>query len=214
MMGLGASDAPMLQAAFFTVTYVEIVPPSAAQGATLLRAYRDVSCKDDGAVRFEVMQRLERPNQFTVLAAWENQSAFEAHTGTLHLMQLNRDLAPMLAAPNDTRQHNGLAVADARASRGASITAVTHVDVIPPHKDDAVVALQQLAPDSRRHGGNLRFDVWQQTNRPNHFTVVETWSSRRRFDSHGMAAQTRDFRTRLAIMTGALYDERLYRRLN
>jgi quinol monooxygenase YgiN len=91
---------------------------------------------------------------------------------------------------------------------------VTHVDVVPQHKDDAVVALEQLAEESQRHGGNVRFDVWQQTNRPNHFTVVETWSSRRTFDAHSMAGETRDFRSKLAGMTGALYDERLYRKLH
>jgi quinol monooxygenase YgiN len=213
MTTLDPPEAPLLDATFFTVTYVEVVPPSAAEGATLLKHYRDASCKDDGPVRFEVLQRLDRPNQFTVLAAWKNEQAFEAHLTTAHITELNRELAPLLAAPNDTRQHRGLAVGAARISRGA-ITAVTHVDVIPQHKDDGAVALQQLAVDSRHHDGNLRFDVWQQTNRPNHFTVVETWSSRRTFDAHGMAAPTKDFRTKLAVMTGALYDERLYKTLD
>ena len=159
------------------------------------------------------MQRLDRPNQFTVLAAWKDQDAFEAHIGTAHHTQLSQQLAPMLAAPNDTRQHNGLAVGDARVAPRASITAVTHVDVTPPHTDGAVAALQQLAEESREHDGNLRFDVWQQTNRLNHCTVVETWSSRDAFDAHTMAPETLGFRTQLAIMTGALYDERLYRTL-
>ena len=213
MTARDVSAAPVLDATFFTVTYIEVVPPSGTQAATLLRQYREASRWDDGALRFEVLQRLDRPNQFTVLAAWRNQGAFEAHVGAAHLTQLNRELAPTLVAPNDTRQHNGLAVGHARAVHGTPITAVTHVDVVPQHKDDAVVALEQLAEDSRTHGGNLRFDVWQQTNRPNHFTVVETWSSRRAFDAHAMAAPTRGFRTKLAIMTGALYDERLYRAL-
>jgi quinol monooxygenase YgiN len=52
--------------------------------------------------------------------------------------------------------------------------------------------------------------VLQQTNRPNHFTVVEAWKDRNAFDAHGMAAHTRQFRDRLAPMSGALYDERLY----
>lgn len=188
--------------------------PAAAEGAASLRQYRDASCNDDGAVRFEVLQRLDRPNQFTVLAAWQNQDAFEAHTGTAHVAHLNQELAPLLAAPNDTRQHQGLAVGAAQVARAARITGVTHVDVVPQYKDDGAAALQQLAADSRKHAGNLRFDVWRQTNRPNHLTVVETWSSRRAFDAHGMAAQTKEFRTKLAIMTGALYDERLYRTLH
>jgi quinol monooxygenase YgiN len=56
--------------------------------------------------------------------------------------------------------------------------------------------------------------VVQQTNRPNHFTVVEVWRDRAAFDAHGMAAHTRRFREQLAPMSGALYDERLYAILN
>jgi quinol monooxygenase YgiN len=90
------------------------------------------------------------------------------------------------------------------------VTVVTHVDVVPPEKDNALVVLGQLARDSQQHTGNLRFDVWQQTNRPNHFTVVEGWADRAALDEHAIAPQTRAFRTSLATMTGALYDERLY----
>lgn len=214
MTGLGLSDGRASGPSFFTVTYVEVVPPSAAQGATLLKHYRDGSLKDDGSLRLEVLQRRDRPTQLTVLAAWTDQDAFEAHLGRAPVVQLNQELTPILAAPNDTRQHGGLTVADARAARSLSITVVTHVDVVPQYKDDAVVALQQLAEDSRGHSGNLRFDVWQQTNRPNHFTVVEGWSSRRTFDAHAMAEQTTGFRANLAVMAGALYDERQYRSLN
>ena len=210
MLSLGASDAPARNATFYTVTYVEVVPPAAAQGADILRQYRDASRQDEGAVRFEVLQRLERPNQFTVPAAWTDQQAFQAHTATGHLRQLNERLAPLLAAPNDTREHHGLALGNATAARDGTVTAVTHVDVIPPEKDNGVAALTRLAQDSRSHEGNLRFEVWQQTNRPNHFTVVETWADRAAFDAHAMAAQTKEFRTKLATMTGALYDERLY----
>ena len=130
-------------------------------------------------------------------------------------MRLARELAPMLAAPTDTRQHRGLSLGDGKELPSANaITAVTHVDVVPQFKDDGAAALQQLAEDSRAHSGNLRFEVWQQTSRPNHFTIVEAWSALRSFTAHASAAQTRDFRTKLASMTGALYDERWYRTLD
>ena len=89
--------------------------------------------------------------------------------------------------------------------------AVTHVDVIPPEKDNGANALEQLADGSRRHSGNLQFDVWRQTNRPNHFTVVESWANRGAFDVHEMQKETREFRMKLGPMSGALYDERLYK---
>jgi quinol monooxygenase YgiN len=88
---------------------------------------------------------------------------------------------------------------------------VTHVDVVPPRKDDAVGLLKTLGDASRKDDGNLRYEVVQQTNRPNHFTVIEIWKSRKAFDAHNAAAHVREFRDRLQPMSGSLYDERLYR---
>jgi quinol monooxygenase YgiN len=50
----------------------------------------------------------------------------------------------------------------------------------------------------------------QEGNRPNHFTVVEVWKDAKAVEAHSMAAATRQFRDKLATMTGALYDERKY----
>ena len=91
-----------------------------------------------------------------------------------------------------------------------AVHVVTHVDVIPPRKDDGAAALESLARASRASAGNLRFDVVQQSSRPNHFTVIETWTDARSAEAHSMAAPTRAFRDTLAPMTGALYDERFY----
>ena len=209
-----ASASAFAQATFYTVTYIEAVPPSTVLAGNLLKTYRDASRKEPGAVRVDVEQRLDRPNQYVVVASWKDQKAFEDHTASTHAKTLTEKLTPLLAAPTDTRQHGGLAVGDIKAARGANVTAVTHVDVIPPQKDNGIAAVKQLAEDSRKQAGNLRFDVLQQTNRPNHFTVVETWLNRPAYDAHYMHAQTRDFRGKLISMTGALYDERLYRTLD
>ena len=199
-------------ASFFTATYVEVGRTSAARAAALLAAEREASAADDGLVRFEMVQRVDRPNQLVALGAWRDRAAFEAHANSTRVVELMRELTPLLAAPNDRREHVALSVEPSREG-STGIVVATHVDVVPPSKDDAVAALTQLAEASRGHRGNLRFDVWQQTNRPNHFTVVEAWSTRRTVDTHAMAPATRDFRTKLAVMAGALYDERLYRML-
>ena len=96
----------------------------------------------------------------------------------------------------------------------SAVYVVTHVDVIPPRREDAVAALKILGEASRSAGGNVRYEVVQQTNRPNHFTVFEIWRSRDAFDAQGMSTHMREFRDKLAGMTGALYDERLYEILN
>jgi quinol monooxygenase YgiN len=207
MIGAAPADAPTV----YTATYVEVVPPSTARGTALLRQYREASRQERGNLRIEVLQRIDRPNQFTVLAAWKDPEALEAHVAAAAAQDLRAKLAPLLASPSDERLHHGLAVGAApAASASGPVYAVTHVDVIPPRKEDGVALLRQLAADSGKDAGNVRFDVLQQTSRPNHFTVVEAWNDRNAFDAHGMAAHTRQFRDRLAPMSGALYDERLY----
>jgi quinol monooxygenase YgiN len=116
-------------------------------------------------------------------------------------------------SPADDRIHNSLAVATSEAGRRAApaFYVVTHVDVPPPRKDDCVTMLKKLADDSRKDQGNVGFDVVQQTSRPNHFTVMEAWKDRKAYDAHVAAAHTRAFRDQLTPMSGALYDERLYR---
>jgi quinol monooxygenase YgiN len=213
-MTMAGSPAALAQnASFYTVTYVEVGPVLAKLGAATLKAYRDASRKDAGVVHLDVYQRIDRPNQFVVLGSWTNQTAYDAHAAGDNVKNLNEKLGTTLAAPNDTRQHNALSVAAAKSGAKDPIFAVTHVDVIPPQKDNGVAAVKQLAEDSRKQAGNLSFDAWQQTNRPNHFTVVESWTNRGAFDLHQMQKETREFRTKLGAMTGALYDERLYKPL-
>ena len=94
-----------------------------------------------------------------------------------------------------------------------ALIAVSHVDVIPPKKDDGIAALKTLADPTRKDNGNIRFDVYQQKSRPNHFTVVEVWRDQKGAESHETAPHTKQFRQVLGAATGALYDQRWYRAL-
>jgi len=100
----------------------------------------------------------------------------------------------------------------ATASTPGAMFVVTHVDVPPPQKDACIALLKDLVGDSRKEGA-LRFEVFQQTSRPNHFSVVEIWKDQKAYDAHITAEHTRKFRERLTPMSGALYDERLYKSL-
>jgi quinol monooxygenase YgiN len=75
------------------------------------------------------------------------------------------------------------------------------------------VALKALADPTRKDKGNVRYDVLQQKNRTNHFTVVEAWSDQAANDAHEIAAHTKEFRATLGPLTGALYDQRWYKPL-
>src|SRR5206468_1124871 len=196
----------------YSVTYVEVMPTSKADAATVLRRYREAAQKEGGNLRCEVVQRIDQPHQFATLEIWKDQEAFEAHGKSAATTEMREKIAAIRNAPTDERVHIALSIGpiDAASVRDA-IYVATHVDVIPPRKDDGVAALKRLGDESRRGDGNLRFEVVQQTNRQNHFTVVEMWKDAKAVEAHSMAPATREFRDKLASMTGALYDERMYK---
>jgi len=147
-----------------------------------------------------------------VLEVWKDQQALDAHGTAAHSKQFRDKIAPMLIAPIDDRLLLAIAVAPAQSAPGA-LYVVTHVDVAPPNRDKIVVAFNALVGPSRKDAGNLRFDVVQQTNRSNHFSMIEAWKDQASDDAHEMAAHTKQFRDTLTPLTGALYDQRWYRSL-
>jgi quinol monooxygenase YgiN len=209
---LAALDAPAQApdaTPLYVVTYVEARPDARDDAAAILKAYRDASRKTQGNLRALVVQRTRRPGQFVLLTVWRDKAAWDA--GMEGAKGFREKLHAIRNAPTDDRFHNRLSVGpmDLPASAGA-LYGVTHVDVIPPQKDNAIAALQLLGEANRAAAGNLRYEIVQQTNRPNHFTVVELWRSRADYEANSMSPQQREFRDKLSQMAGALYDERLY----
>jgi quinol monooxygenase YgiN len=211
--GANAQTPPVIEGPVYVATYVEVAPTAVGQGGALLRHYRDASRKDSGNLRMELVQEIGRRSRFAVLAIWADQKAFETHGKSAPTAQVRDKLKAVQAAPYDERVHSGLAVGARDALRSSSVVVLTHVDVPGPFKDATVPLLQQLAEASRKEAGNQRYEVQQQANRPNHFTVVELWADRKAYDAHVMAGHTRQFRDKLGPMSGALYDERIYKPL-
>lgn len=202
-------------AAVYVVAYVEVMPPSTGDAATLLRQYREASRNDEGQERLEVLQQRGRPDHFACVQIWQHQKALEAHGEAVHTRRLRDQLQPLCVSPYDARLHHGLALGSPLAAPAPrAIYVLTHADAIPPGKDEAMVLLAQLAEASRKEGGVGRFEVLQQISRQNHFTLVEVWQDQMAVEAHAMAAHTRHFRERFQPFSGALYDERLYQALD
>jgi quinol monooxygenase YgiN len=196
------------------VSYIEVLPSATDQALALLKPFAETSRKEEGNLRFEVLQRTTPSHHFAVLEAWRDGKAQEAHAAAAATKSLREKLQPLLASPYDERPHYVLAVGPSQPAGAASIFAVTHVDCIPPKKDDGIALLRAMVEPTREESGNGRFDVLQQASRPNHFTVVELWSDAKGVENHVAAAHTRQFRAGLHPIGGALYDERLYRAVN
>ena len=209
-----APDARAQDGAVHVGRYVDVAPASIAPAAGLLRELADGARKEDGSLRVEILQRVAPANQFVIVSTWRDQKAYDAHAAAAHTKEFRDRIKSHLISAIDDRLHSGMEIAGMAASSApAAVHVVTHVDVPPPKKDDCIAALKALAAESRKESGVTRFDVFQQTSRPNHFTVVEIWRDQNAYDAHITSAHTKRFREQLTPMSGALYDERLYRAL-
>ena len=220
MSVIGATkDAPaqtpapvVIEGPIYSVTYVEVMPTSRTDGIASLKRYREATRKEDGNLRCEVVSRIGQPHQLAILEVWKDQKSFEAHGKSANTTQLRDKIQAIRNAPIDERVHVGVSVGPLQPGpAGDAVYVATHVDVIPPRKEDGLAAVKQLGETSRGSTGNLRYEVVQQTNRANHFTVIEIWKDAKAVEAHSMAEATRQFRDKLGPMSGALYDERMFK---
>lgn len=215
---LACAVAPTARAqdAAYVVSYFETAPAAQAEAAALARAFGEASRKDEGNLRFDVMQRIGPSYHFSIVEVWTDAKAQAAHAAAAHTKQFREKLLALLRSPYDERPHTGLAVGPMQmtgANRDA-IYVVTHVDFIPPGKDAGIELIKALSEASRKDDGNLRFETLQQSSRPNHLTLFEVWKDLKAVDNHGVAAHTKLFREKASPISGALFDERMYRSIN
>src|SRR5438128_2716903 len=89
----------------------------------------------------------------------------------------------------------GLTLATA-AGQNKSVYVVTHVDIIGGAGGlaEPIKLMQDFAAESRKDPGAVRFEILQQDNRLNHFTIVEVWQTKEAFEAHTAAEHTKRFR--------------------
>lgn len=201
-------------ATVYAVTYVEVAGPSSAAMAAAYKQYRDASRKEDGFVRFDLREQVGRPGLFTVVEAWRDQKASEAHSAAPHTKQYQDAIRPLRVSGYDQRPYKPLSVGTSRDGSGQAIHVVAHVDIgagAAAAPFDAPALLRRLAEASRTEQGCLRFDVLQHAMRANHFTVIEVWQDQKALDAHRGAAHTKEYRDTLQPVSGSPLDERWYK---
>lgn len=196
----------------YAVTYIEVEPAQADASRRLLARYQE-AIKDKGALEFAVFEQMGRPNHFAIVEQWPSAKARENNATSAASREFRAALAPLLIAPYDERPHFALSTGTRAATPAAVPTVVyvvTHVDMVPPKREEGVAEVRKLAEASRGTAGNGRFDALVQASRPNHLTLVEAWTDSPAQEAHSAANPTKSFRSALGPMSGALYDERLY----
>lgn len=196
----------------YAVTYIEVEPAQADASRRLLARYQE-AIKDKGALEFAVFEQMGRPNHFAIVEQWPSAKARENNATSAASREFRAALAPLLIAPYDERPHFALSTGTRAATPAAVPTVVyvvTHVDMVPPKREEGVAEVRKLAEASRGTAGNGRFDALVQASRLNHLTLVEAWTDPPAQEAHSAANPTKSFRSALGPMSGALYDERLY----
>jgi quinol monooxygenase YgiN len=86
----------------FVISHVDI----GAQGTNatdLLRKLAEASRKEEGNLRFDVLQHTMRANHFTVIEEWQTAKIIETHAAATHTKEYRNSLGPMAGSPLDER---------------------------------------------------------------------------------------------------------------
>jgi len=92
--------------AIFLATYVDVMPSSVDQAERLIDRYREASRRDEGNLRFLVLQEISRPNRFAIVEAWRDKAALDAHVSADHTHAFRERLKEIQNAPYDERVNN------------------------------------------------------------------------------------------------------------
>ena len=89
--------------AVHVVTHVDTVGGGQADAPGLLARLAEASRKEQGCLRFDVVQHTMRANHFTIIEVWENQRVLDAHAAAVHTRQYRDGLQPISGSPLDER---------------------------------------------------------------------------------------------------------------
>jgi len=94
--------------AIHVVAHVDTVGGPQADAPGLLNRLAEASRKEQGCLRFDVLQNTTRMNHFTVIAIWQNQQALDAHDAAPHTKQYREVLQPISGSPPDERAYRAV----------------------------------------------------------------------------------------------------------
>ena len=92
--------------AVYVITHVDVTPDPRV--ATMLKQLAEASRRDDGNLRFDVLQHTIRANHFTVVEMWRNDQALEAHVAAPHTKQYRDEIQPFTGSPLDERVYKAI----------------------------------------------------------------------------------------------------------
>jgi quinol monooxygenase YgiN len=105
---VGPVRAGGARGAVYVATHVDVSQANREKGIALLKPLADMSRKDPGSLRFEVLQQKARTNHFTVVEVWKDQKSNDAHELAAHTKDFREQLHPLVGALYDQRWYKAL----------------------------------------------------------------------------------------------------------
>jgi len=94
--------------ALYVVTHVDVIPAGKDDCMAALKAMSVDTAGDAGNVSYEALQQANRGNHFTVIEAWTDRKALDAHAMAAHTRAFREKLSPIAGALYDERIYKAL----------------------------------------------------------------------------------------------------------
>jgi quinol monooxygenase YgiN len=200
----------------WALTFIEVTTGAQGHAGGVLRQQASALREHTSwPAQVMLLQEISLPERFALV---EREKPEVSTGGGREMHSVTEPLTDELAAPPDlrmNREFGEVALATgAKADVRANVYVIAHLDIAAPDRARVEAALRQLSVMARQSEGNLRFDIWQQTDRTNHFNLISGWISESQFRAFAASRAARDFRQTVGPLLGSPYDERLYRRVD
>ena len=106
-LSLGAAHNDGNGRGTFVITHVDI-GGQGTNAADLLRKLAEASRKEEGNLRFDVLQHAMRANHFTVIEEWQTTKAIETHAAAAHTKEYRNSLGLIAGSPLDERLYKAV----------------------------------------------------------------------------------------------------------
>jgi quinol monooxygenase YgiN len=199
----------------YVLIYLEFAPSTVANATALLKAYRDASRREPGAMTVDIYQEAGHPHRFVLREIWQDRPAADRHMSAAATTQLITAIKPIHLGNPQVGFHIPYWLAPAKAAGANDAFVISHIDVGGNNVPRLKTILDALGPASANDAGLVRYEILDEVPaHANHFRFFEQWSSEANWAAHHTAAHTRQFRDSVTPILGTPYDQRLYRLVN
>ena len=94
--------------AIYVLTHVDVIPAGKEDCMAALKSMSVDTASDAGNISYEALQQANRGNHFTVIEAWTDRKALDAHAMAAHTRAFREKISPVAGALYDERIYKAL----------------------------------------------------------------------------------------------------------